>query len=107
MLKQILSFDAMRILRWDIRAAIRAVLLFDVNRILFFDLAKPLQHPIAEIALKVIGVYLVAALVTGITVSMMLTAGWPVPEWMPLSVVLGCVVAFIAPDLRRLRRGSR
>jgi hypothetical protein len=86
MLKQILTFDVSRILRWDVGRALRTDIM---------------QWRIPPMLLRALAGWVVAGLLLGLTVPFASRRGWPIPEWLPLLMILGCVLAFTLPRRSR------
>ena len=107
MSKRPMSPNVMRILKWDVAAAIKSVLMFDVNRILFCDLGKVLRHPALQIVYKAVLGFGAAVMVATLVAILLLEVVTPATEKILVVASYAFVMAFIAPDVRRLYRSSR
>ena len=106
MLNRILPFDVMRVLKWDVGAAIKRILLFDLNRILYADVDQLLSHPLPQIVFKAIVGWFAAIMLTLLILIVTVDEITPTIEMVQAVVSLALVVTFIGPDVRRLFRGQ-
>jgi hypothetical protein len=89
---------------------LRRILMFDVNRILTWDVGRALKSDVliwripAVLVRAALG-WLIAAVLLGITVPFAERRGWELPEWGPLLVMGVCVTSFVLLGRRRSRHG--
>ena len=85
---------------------LKRILLFDVNRILFFDINRVLRWDISRavipaVLFKAVLGFVAAGFVLAVVVPMATQNGWRIDGWVPPAVILGCVLAAVASDLRQ------
>ena len=89
---------------------LRRTLMFDVNRILKWDVGRALKSDVltwripSSLLRAALG-WLVGGVLLGITVPFMVRRGLELPDWGPLLVMGVCVTSFVLLGRRRSRHG--
>jgi hypothetical protein len=93
-LKQIVTSDLTSLLRRNVGRTIKPVLMFDINRILRFDVSWVLFWQVPPVMLRALAGWLTAAVLLAVAETWAAQRGLHAPDRAALLVMIVCVVGF-------------